>query len=89
MVEEAKKGIPLADMEKCNEEYDDLILGLIKFEKRGLIKRQELEEKLIPAVVKVQESLTNLLIKNGIRTLSQDHQERKFLSMISDNLMKI
>jgi hypothetical protein len=53
MVEEAKKGIPLADMEKCNEEYDDLILGLIKFEKRGLIKRQELEEKLIPAVVKV------------------------------------
>ena len=39
MVEEAKKGIPLADIEKFNEEYDDLVFSLIKLEKRGLIKR--------------------------------------------------
>jgi hypothetical protein len=56
MAEEAKKGIPLADIEKCNEEYEDMILGLIKLEKKGIIKRAELEEKLIPAVNKVLES---------------------------------
>jgi len=48
MAEEPKKGIPL--------EYEDMILGLIKLEKKGIIKRAELEEKLIPAVKKVQES---------------------------------
>jgi hypothetical protein len=56
MAEEGKKGIPLADIEKCNEEYEDMILGLIKLEKKGIIKRAELEEKLIPAMKKVQES---------------------------------
>jgi hypothetical protein len=39
MVEETKRGIPLSDIEKFNEEYDDLVFSLIKLEKRGLIKR--------------------------------------------------
>ena len=89
MAEEAKRGIPLAELEKFNEEYDDLVLRLIRFEKRGMINRQELEQKLIPSVIKAQESLTNLLARNGIRSESQASEERKYLSVVTDTLVKI
>ncbi len=89
MAEEAKRGIPLAEVEKYNEEYDDLVLGLIRFEKRGMINRQKLEQKLIPSIIKVHESLTNLLARNGIRSENQASNERKYFSVVTDTLVKI
>ena len=89
MAEEAKRGIPLAEIEKYNEEYDDLVLGLIRFEKRGMINRQKLEQKLIPSIIKAHESLTNLLARNGIRSESQASEERKYFSVVTDTLVKI
>jgi hypothetical protein len=39
MAEGAKRGIPLAEVEKYNEEYDEIVISLIKLEKRGMINR--------------------------------------------------
>ena len=89
MAEGAKRGIPLAEVEKYNEEYDEIVINLIKLEKRGMINRQELEQKLVPSVIKAQESLTNLLARNGIRSESQAIDERKYFSVVTDTLVKI
>jgi len=89
MAEGAKRGIPLAEVEKYNEEYDEIVINLIKLEKRGMINRQELEQKLVPSVIKAQESLTNLLARNGIRSESQASDERKYFSVVTDTLVKI
>jgi hypothetical protein len=89
MAEGAKRGIPLADVEKYNEEYDEIVISLIKLEKRGMINRQELEQKLVPSVIKAQKSLTNLLARNGIRSESQASDEKKYFSVVTDTLVKI
>jgi hypothetical protein len=89
MAEGAKRGIPLAEVEKYNEEYDEIVISLIKLEKRGMINRQELEQKLVPSVIKAQESLTNLLARNGIQSESQASDERKYFSVVTDTLVKI
>ena len=89
MAEGAKRGIPLAEVEKYNEEYDEIVISLIKLEKRGMINRQELEQKLVPSVIKAHESLTNLLARNGIRSESQASDERKYFSVVTDTLVKI
>ena len=66
MVDSSKPKIPFADIQAYLEEHEDLILNLIKFEKKGLITRDELEVKLPQSLIKIQECMTSIFKKNNI-----------------------
>ena len=66
MVDSTKVKIPFSDIQVYLEKHEDLILGLIKFEKNGLMSRAELEEKLPQALMKIHECITSIFKKNNI-----------------------
>ncbi len=57
--------IPFSDIQHYLEEHEDLIVSYVKLEKRGAISREELQVKFAQSLLRMQESISNLLEKSN------------------------